>query len=945
MTLQTLHFYAFGPYRLDSVHRVLVRDGTPVPLTPKATEILLVLVEHAGHMVDKEALINRVWPDAFVEEGNLNKNIFFLRKALGEWEDGREYIETVPTRGYRFVAPVSEVTHAEGAPQQRSPTTTNLIGKKVSHYRVLEILGGGGMGVVYKAEDLKLGRRVALKFLPEELGNDANAVERFEREARAASALDHPNICSIHEFGEHEGQPFLVMPLLEGETLRERIAKSGPLPAVTLLGVAIQIVQGLDAAHQKGIIHRDINPTNIFITGRGEAKILDFGLAKLVPAETGVGAVPGPELGDDETLRTPRETLPTAGRDLYLSRTGLAMGTAGYMSPEQVQREKLDARTDLFSFGIVLFEMATGQRAFAGDTAPILHDAILKHTPRPVRNLNPEVPSELETIVNRALEKDRSLRYQSAAAMLADLERLKSDTTPGSVHLPSDSPVVAPVRREKSGRAEYAVIAGLLGVLVMVSYFAWRRHSQAPARLGRIMLAVLPFQNLTGDPEQEYLTDGLTEETIARLGGLQPERIGVIARTSVMGYKHGDKRLDQVGRELNVEYIVEGGVRRDRNRLRITAQLIQLKDQSHLWAQEYERSLQDIIALQDDVAAGIAQEIQSRWAIELRNHAVHHQPANPEAYDAYLRGRYSLNRRTEEGLHNALGYFHQAAEADPGYALAYAGLADCYVLLASTYDTAPEATVHQARSAANKALALDPGLGEPHAVLALIAQNRDWNWEESEREFKLALAADPEDATTHHWYSVGLAVRGRFDESIHEIAIARRLDPMSLPIRTAEGTESYLGRRYDEALGELDRILEIEPNYANAYLYRGLSYEQKGKWKEALADLETSKRLDDSLRSAAMLAEAYALAGDKARARQILGELQVRAEREHVSPLYSAIIHAGLGDKDLAFSELEGAVEERATDALAIKVAALYDPLRSDQRFADLVRRAGLPSN
>jgi TolB-like protein/Tfp pilus assembly protein PilF len=440
------------------------------------------------------------------------------------------------------------------------------------------------------------------------------------------------------------------------------------------------------------------------------------------------------------------------------------------------------------------------------------------------------------------------------------------------------------------------------------------------------------------------LTDGLTEETIARLGGLQPERLGVIARTSVMGYKHGDKRLDQIGRELDVQYVLEGSVRRDRNRLRITAQLIQVKDQSHLWAQEYDRSSQGIIALQDDVAAGVTQEIQARWAIEARGHPVRHQPANAEAYDAYLRGRYSLNRRTEEGLHNALGYFHAALEADPGYALAYAGLADCYVLMVSTYDISPEATVVQARAAANKALALDPGLAEPHAVLAVIAQNHDWNWEESEREFKLAMAADPANPTLHHWYSAGLAARGRFEESVHEIAIARRLDPMSLPIRTAEGAESYMARRYDDALDELSRIVEIEPNYANAYLYRGLTYEQQGKWKEAIADLETSAKLDDSLRSAAMLGEAYALAGDKTRARQILNELQVRAKREHVSPLYPAIIHTGLGDKDLAFSELEGAVEERATDLLGIKVVALYDPLRSDQRFAALLRKVGLPN-
>lgn len=490
-----------------------------------------------------------------------------------------------------------------------------------------------------------------------------------------------------------------------------------------------------------------------------------------------------------------------------------------------------------------------------------------------------------------------------------------------------------------------AAVAGLLVIVAMVSYVVWRRHSAVSAPPGRIMMAVLPFQNLTGDPEQEYLTDGLTEETIARLGGLQPERLGVIARTSVMGYKHGDKRLDEIGRELGVQYVLEGSVRRDRNRLRIIAQLIQIKDQSHLWAQEYDRSSQDILALQDDVGAGVTQEIQSRWAIELRNHPVHHQPANHEAYDAYLKGRYSLNRRTEAGLHNALGYFHAATEADPGYALAYAGLADCYTLMVSNYDISAEAIVLQARTAANKALALDPGLAEPHAVLALIAQNHDWNWEESEREFKLAMAADPADPTAHFWYSNGLAVRGRFSEGFREMAIARRLDPLSLPIRISEGAEFYMARRYDDALGECDRILEIEPNFAAAYLYRGLSYVQKTKWKEALADLEAAKRLDDSPFSAAVLGEAYALGGDKTRARQILSEMQIRAKREHVSPLDPAVVHAGLGDKDLAFSELEAAVAERATTLLGIKVAALYDPLRSDPRFADLIRRVGLPPN
>lgn len=533
---------------------------------------------------------------------------------------------------------------------------------------------------------------------------------------------------------------------------------------------------------------------------------------------------------------------------------------------------------------------------------------------------NAERPRYIETLPRRGYR------------FIATVERLQESAKPKP-------------RVEAAGARTWrsALVAGLLAILLVVSYLAWHRiHPPALAPLGRIMLAVLPFQNLTGDPEQEYITDGVTEEMITQLGRLQPERLGVIARTSVMGYKHGGERMDQIGRELGVQYILEGSVRRDGNRMRITAQLIQVKDQSHLWAREYDHSWKDLFALQDDVAAGVAQEIQSRLALEPRNRAGRNHPVTPEAYDAYLMGRYSLNGRTAAGLRNAETYFHAAIAADPNYALAYTGLAESYLLMAAN-GSSLQAVSLQARTAAKKALTIDPTLGEPHAILALIAQNHDWNWEESEREFKLAMALDPNDATPPHWYSGGLAVRGRFEECFRENAIARQLDPLSLIIRTAEGEYLYLARQYDDAIGKLDRTLEIEPNFAPARVDRGLSYEQKGKWREALADLETARRLDDTPHNAAMLGEAYALSGDKSRARQVLRELQARAKREDVSALYPAIIYAGLGEKDAAFSGLEGAFEERATYLLGLKTAAIYDPLRSDPRFDDLLKRMGLP--
>ncbi|MFZ0796761.1 MAG: protein kinase [Terriglobales bacterium] len=494
MNEKTRHLYGFGPFRLDPKECLLILDGKPVPLPPKAFETLLFLVENAGHLVDKDELIRRLWPDTFVEDGNVAKHVSLLRKILSEATNGREYIETIPKHGYRFVAEVRDLADPGAGSQSSTVPDASLIGKKISHYRVLQVLGGGGMGVVYKAEDLKLGRPVALKFLPEELAGDAVALKRFEHEARAASALNHPNICTIYAVEEHEGTSFIAMELLEGRTLRDLIAeqqasaenksKQGHIQLGTLLDIGIQVVEGLDAAHKKGIIHRDVKPANIFVTSQGQVKILDFGLAKLQESEA--------RDSQPESLVESRQPLNPV---LTLTRTGTTVGTAAYMSPEQVLGEKLDARTDLFSFGLVLYEMAAGQRAFPGETILQLHAAILEQSPTPLRELNLGVPAKLETVINRALEKDRQLRYQSASEMRAALESLSSET-----------------KRRPSGRLLRLASLALALLAAAGAFLSYRasKHSPNPLPdLKQVQLTANSSENLVEDgaisPDGEYL--------------------------------------------------------------------------------------------------------------------------------------------------------------------------------------------------------------------------------------------------------------------------------------------------------------------------------------------------------------------------------------------------------------------------------------------------------
>ena len=766
---------------------------------------------------------------------------------------------------------------------------TLAAGTKLGRYEIRSQLGTGGMGEVYLAQDTKLDRRVALKILPPNLAEDDDRMGRFVREAKSASALNHPNIITIHEIGEINGLHFIATEYIEGETLKSRL-ETETLSLKSTLDIALQVVSALDAAHSAGIVHRDIKPDNIMVRHDGIVKVLDFGLLKL-------------------TARDSSE-VDTEGETKMQVRTsaGVIMGTTAYMSPEQARGQEMDARTDIWSFGCVLYEMLVNQQAFQGETMTDVLANIIHQEPVSILAHRRDTPAELERIIAKAVRKNRDERYQSAKELLNDLQQLHT-------RLLVEAEII------RSGESERVAQLQPSGFLSSI--------------------AVLPFANLSAEKDNEYFSEGLTDEIIMNLSKLQ--MLKVISRGSTMRYVKEGKTHKQTANDLGVQYLLEGSVRRYGSDLRITAQLVDAFRDEYIWAETYRGTMKDIFDIQEKVAAEIAQALQLRLSPDEKQNLKKRSTENTGAYQLYLQGRFFWNKRSEEGLKTAIRYFEQAIEKDPQYAIAWAGIADSYSLLGEFGNIPRKELYPKAKAAVNKALEIDTRLAEVHTSLASILMLNEWDWANSEKEFKLAIELNPNYATAHHWFSQWFLNMGRVEESIQMISRAAELDPVSQAILKDKGLALYYNGQYDEAIELATKTLELDPNYAAAHRLLSLAYQAKGMFDEALVEHQIWAGLTgNKVEAAVTLAQLYAVSGQAEEARRLIEDVtRDKLVAQHINRGL-ALVYAALGEIDLAFKHLEESYARREEALLSLNVDPKVDVLRSDPRFTELLKKMGL---
>ena len=758
----------------------------------------------------------------------------------------------------------------------------DLSGHAVGAYQIISRLGSGGMGEVYLARDTKLDRFVAIKLLTPDVAADSNRLRRFEQEARAASSLNHPHILVIHDVGEFDGRAFIVTEYIEGETLRARLQR-GPLKPKDALDLAIPVASALGAAHERGIVHRDIKPENVMVRPDGYVKVLDFGLAKLV-----VGS----------------------GLDDALTRPGLVMGTPGYMSPEQARGLDTDARSDVWSLGVLLYEMIAGTPPFEGPTHADVLSAILRSEPVPIDRRVRDVPKALSQTITRALSKTPAARFADGRELGAQLHAVKAAL--------DASPRRTSMRTPGSG-------------------------TTGTKRATIDSLAVLPFANASGDPDAEYFCDGVTESIIGSLSALP--KLRVMARSTTFRYKGQDIDPMSVGRDLNVRAVLTGRVIQRGDRLMMALELVDVQEGWRLWGGQYDARLADVFDLQEKITNEVSDKLRVKLTGQERSKLAKRQTKNVAAYQAYLRGRYSWNKRVEAGFRQAIKSFQEAIDADPTYALAYSGLADCYALLGIAEYGAmpPHAVMPKAKWAAQKALEIDDQLAEAHTSLAHVLGFYDWDWDAAEREFERAIDLNPKYAFAHHWYAIFLAAMGRLDSAIASELRALELEPLSLVINKNVGTIYYYARRYEESYAQYERALALDPDFARTHIFLGFAHHTTGKLDEAIDELHKGLALSgDSVVVLSTLGYALAAGGRKAEAREVLDALATRATTQYVPSFGQALIHVGLGETDRAFDYLERAYDERSSWLVSLKVEPLLDPIRSDPRFTDLMRRVGL---